>query len=173
MEGSMGMGYPVWVKLNLESQISRFQCQLGTLHPNLSMLGVFPFPQWTELCEQMATGFLEKDGGSHDHVSSPTAAGSFFVGTWLLLRQEILGKTWPMPGSWAMDWGPDWDSVLATFIHPWLILTVRIEQYLLGLLSILPLRALFSKEKNISLPETLRIWIYQKSNIGKANICLW
>ena len=90
----------------------------------------------------------------------PTVAGSFFVGTWLLPQARDSGvKTWPMPGSWAMDWGPDWDSV---FSHPHPSLTYfdcKDWAIPFGAAIYLTPKGSVLKEKNISLPETLRIWI--------------
>lgn len=49
--------------------------------PQTSACLSIPFPSGQSYVSKWPQVSLEKDGGSHDHGSLPTAAGSFFVGT--------------------------------------------------------------------------------------------
>lgn len=99
----------------------------------------------------------------------PTVAGSFFVGTWLLPQARDSGvKTWPMPGSWAMDWGPDWDSV---FSHPHPSLTYfdcKDWAIPFGAAIYLTPKGSVLKGKKYQFTWNPKDMDYQKSNIGKS-----
>lgn len=158
MEGSMGVGYPVWIKLNLESQSSRFHCQLGPCTRKPQHAWVFPLSLERVTWVNSHRFLWKRTEEVMTMYSLPTAAVSFFVGTWLLPQARDSGiKACPClgPGQWI--------EVLigilslATFIHPWLILTK--DWAIPFWAAILPLKALFSREKKITLPETVRVWI--------------
>ena len=160
MEGSMGMGYPVWIKLNLESQVSRFHCQLGPCSPKPQHAWVFPLSLDRVTCIN-SHRFLWKrtEEVMTMYYSLPTAAGSFFVVTWLLPQAKNSGiKAWPClgPGQWI--------EVLivilslATLIHPWLILTKDWAIPFWAAVYLTPKGSAIKGKKN-HLPETLRVWI--------------